>query len=67
MIVTATAAVVVGAGALIVTALIASTFVARATREAEAARAKDDLSDRELMEKRFDELARKLDDLAAKR
>ena len=51
----------------IVTALITSTFVARATREAEAARAKDDLSDRELMEKRFDELARKLDDLAAKR
>ncbi len=51
----------------IVTALITSTFVARATREAEAARAKDDLSDRELMEKRFAELERKLDLLAAAR
>jgi voltage-gated potassium channel len=45
----------------IVTALITSTFVARATRESEAARMKDQLSDRELMEKRFDELERKLD------
>jgi voltage-gated potassium channel Kch len=51
----------------IVTALIISTFVARATREAAAARAKDELSDRELMEKRFDELERKLADLAPKR
>jgi voltage-gated potassium channel len=51
----------------IVTALITSTFVARATREAEAARAKDDLSDRELMEKRFAELERKLDLLATGR
>ena len=49
----------------IVTAVITSTFVARATREHEAARMKDELSDRELMEKRFDELERKLDDLAA--
>ena len=44
----------------IVTAVITSSFVARATREAEAARVKDELSDRELMEKRFDELERKL-------
>jgi voltage-gated potassium channel Kch len=45
----------------IVTAVITSSFVARATRESEAARMKDELSDRELMEKRFDELERKLD------
>jgi voltage-gated potassium channel len=51
----------------IVTALITSTFVARATREAEAARAEGDTSDRELMERRFDELERKLDRLAAAR
>jgi voltage-gated potassium channel len=51
----------------IVTAVITSTFVARATREAEVARLKDELSDRELMEKRFDELEQKLDDLAATR
>jgi voltage-gated potassium channel len=51
----------------IVTAVITSTFVARATREAEAARLKDELSDRELMEKRFDELEQKLDDLASSR
>jgi voltage-gated potassium channel len=49
----------------IVTAGITSTFVARATRESEAARMKDELSDRELIEKRFDELERKLDELAA--
>ena len=49
----------------IVTAAITSTFVARATREQEAARTRDDLSDRELMERRFDELERKLDRLAA--
>ena len=48
----------------IVTAVITSSFVARATRESEAARMKDELSDRELMEKRFDELARKLDLIA---
>jgi len=48
----------------IVTAVITSTFVARASREQEAARIRDDVSDRELMEKRFDELERKLDLLA---
>jgi voltage-gated potassium channel len=51
----------------IVTAVITSTFVARATRESEAARMKDELSDRELIETRFDELERKLDLLAAGR
>jgi voltage-gated potassium channel len=51
----------------IVTAVITSTFVARATRESEAARKKDDLTDRELIERRFDELERKLDALAAAR
>jgi voltage-gated potassium channel Kch len=49
----------------IVTAVITSTFVARATRDYEAERASDELSDRELMQRRFDELERKLDDLAA--
>jgi voltage-gated potassium channel len=48
----------------IVTAVITSTFVARATREFEAARAEDEVSDRELMEQRFDELERKLDAVA---
>jgi voltage-gated potassium channel len=48
----------------IITAVITSSFVARATRESEAARMKDELSDRELMEKRFDELERKLDLIA---
>lgn len=51
----------------IVTAVITSSFVARATRESEAARMKDELSDRELMEKRFDELERRLDRLATPR
>jgi voltage-gated potassium channel len=51
----------------IVTAVITSSFVARATRENEAARAKDELSDRELMEQRFDELERKLDAVVAMR
>lgn len=51
----------------IVTAVITSTFVARATRESEAARMQDELSDRELIERRFDELERKLDLLAAGR
>ena len=51
----------------IVTAVITSTFVARATRESEAARMQDELSDRELIERRFDEHARKLDLLAAGR
>jgi voltage-gated potassium channel len=49
----------------IVTAAITSTFVARASREAEAARHEEELSDRELIERRFDELERKLDLLAA--
>ena len=48
----------------IVTAVITSTFVARASRESEAARMRGELSDREVMEKRFDELERKLDLLA---
>ena len=51
----------------IVTAVITSTFVAKATRESEAARMKGELSDRELIERRFDELERKLDLLAAGR
>jgi voltage-gated potassium channel len=51
----------------IVTAVITSTFVARATRDSEAARVKDERSDREIMEQRFDELERKLDLLAAGR
>jgi hypothetical protein len=49
----------------IVTAVITSTFVARATRESDAARAKDELSDRELLDRRFDELERKLDAIAS--
>jgi voltage-gated potassium channel Kch len=50
----------------IVTAVITSSFVARATREAEAARREGELSDRELMEQRFDALERKLDAVAAR-
>ena len=49
----------------IVTAVITSTFVARATRQVEAARLEDELSDREQIDKRFDELERKLDLLVA--
>jgi voltage-gated potassium channel Kch len=48
----------------IVTAVITSTFVTRATRGYEAERARNDVSDRELMERRFDELERKLDELS---
>ena len=51
----------------IVTAVITSTFVARATRDYDASRAKEDVSDRERMERRFDELERKLDLLATAR
>jgi voltage-gated potassium channel len=51
----------------IITAVITSSFVARATRQQEAAQAADELSDRQLMEKRFDELDRKLDALSATR
>jgi voltage-gated potassium channel len=45
----------------IVTAVITSTFVARASHEYEAAHKQEEESDRELIEKRFDELERKLD------
>ena len=48
----------------VVTAAITSSFVARATRQSEAARVQEELSDRELMEKRFDELERKIEALA---
>jgi voltage-gated potassium channel len=51
----------------IVTALITSTFVAQAAQEHEEAQAREDVSDRELMERRFDELERKLDAIAAAR
>lgn len=51
----------------IITAAVTSTFVARATREFEAARVREEVTDRELIEKRFDELERKLDLLAATR
>lgn len=49
----------------IVTAVITSTFVARASRDYDAAHRAEEESDRELMEKRFDELERKLDALIA--
>ena len=49
----------------IVTAVITSTFVGRATRESEAARAQDEVTDRELLDRRFDELERKLDAIAS--
>ena len=51
----------------IVTAVITSSFVTRAQMERDKALHKDDLSDRELMEQRFDELERKIDALAAER
>jgi voltage-gated potassium channel Kch len=51
----------------IVTAVITSSFVTRAQSEQDARRKKDELSDRELLEKRFDELESKLDALAAER
>jgi voltage-gated potassium channel Kch len=51
----------------IVTAVITSSFVTRAQSEQDAARKKDELSDRELIEKRFDELESKLDALASNR
>ena len=50
----------------IVTAVITSSFVTRAQSEQNAARKEEELSDRELIEKRFDELESKLDALAAK-
>jgi voltage-gated potassium channel len=49
----------------IITAVITSTFVARATRDYEAAHAHEDVGERELIERRFDELERRLDLLAA--
>ena len=49
----------------IVTAVITSTFVARASRDYDAAHREEEQSDRELMEKRFDEVERKLDALIA--
>jgi voltage-gated potassium channel Kch len=48
----------------IVTAVITSSFVARATRDYERAHAQDALSDQERIDTRFDELERKLDLLA---
>ena len=47
----------------IVTAVITSSFVTRAQAEQRT----DELSDRELMERRFDELERKIDALAVQR
>jgi voltage-gated potassium channel len=49
----------------IVTAVITSTFVARASRDFDAAHREEEQSDLELIEKRFDELERKRDALAA--
>ncbi len=51
----------------IITAVITSSFVARAAREQEADRKQGEVSDRELIEKRFDELERKLDLLVSRR
>jgi len=51
----------------IVTALITSTFVARATRAYDAARADDGEADVARLERRFDDLERKLDLLLASR
>jgi len=51
----------------IVTAVITSSFVTRAQTERDATQRSDDVSDREAMERRFDELERKIDALAAER
>jgi voltage-gated potassium channel Kch len=51
----------------IVTAVITSSFIARAQAERDDAQRSDDVSDREAMERRFDELERKIDALAAQR
>ena len=51
----------------IVTAVITSSFITRAQVERDATQRSDDLSDREAMERRFDELERKIDALAAQR
>ena len=49
----------------IVTAAITSSFVTRAARERVYGQPHSELSDRELMERRFDELERKIDSLAS--
>jgi voltage-gated potassium channel Kch len=49
----------------IVTAVITSSFVTRAQHEHDVAQHDEALTDREAMEKRFDELERKIDALAA--
>ena len=51
----------------IVTAVITSSFVNRAQSERDAEQKSDDVSDREVIERRFDELERKIDALAAQR
>ena len=51
----------------IVTAVITSSFVTRAQRELDVAQHDEALTDREAMEKRFDELERKIDALGARR
>ena len=51
----------------IVTAVITSRFVARAARESEVARMKDELTDRELLRSASTKLERKLDFLASTR
>ena len=51
----------------IVTAVITSSFISRAQAERDAVQRGDDVSDREAMERRFDELERKIDALAAQR
>jgi voltage-gated potassium channel len=50
----------------IVTAAITSTFVARASRDFQEQVAQEELSDREFIERRFEELEKKLDALAAR-
>jgi hypothetical protein len=47
--------------------VITSTFIARATRQSDETRAEEELSDRALIERRFDELERKIDLLASTR
>jgi voltage-gated potassium channel Kch len=49
----------------IVTAAITSSFVSRAREKLDASQSKEELSDRDLMEKRFHELEQKLDSLIA--
>jgi voltage-gated potassium channel len=49
----------------IVTAVITSSFITRAQRERDEEERTEEVSDRELMAKRFDELERKIDRLAS--